>query len=330
MRPRRPRLARQDTQSMHDTEILLWKTSNQSWLDSLDEKLRERRRGQNKERNREKRALNNTAEICNAMIDMRGEEEITQGTNGTNMITPNVTSNEPSTISRSTLSTTTHQTVLSEPEPGGGYTRQNQKCWATGCTTILDTGADMFCNACEDLLSQRRILYETKMAQRRKTQLNDTTKLQRTILTPKHSIDREVNPNVKKEPLPSSASRKWYAKLHSIDKEESPNIKKRPLPSSASRKWYANCATPNCPCTASFNGQDNEACGKHCRIHGACKRNHHRYPCQAPKDGDSRQPPTYPTVKHVARMTREEHKRARQTPTLYRASHTGKDAAPRG
>ena len=202
IRPRRPRLAQQVTQSMHATELLLWEKSNHPWLESLGRKLRDRRREQNKQTIREKRAAQDK----------------------------------------------THPSIPRSPK------------------RIRSKGHD-----------------ETSASK---------------IPRPKHMVDPTTRPRM--------------CVL---------------LPGSPSTRWYAPCSTPQCPCTASFNGQEGETCGKRCRTHKPCEHNVHSYPREAPKTGDKRQPLP---LKHVARLTKEEHRRARLTPTYYRSSHTGSSAHPRG
>ena len=71
-------------------------------------------------------------------------------------------------------------------------------------------------------------------------------------------------------------------------------------------RWYAPCSTPGCPCMASFNGQDNEACGKHCRTHGPCEKNDHYFPKEIPKGDALRQP--YANIKDMIRDTHQQSK----------------------
>ena len=73
-------------------------------------------------------------------------------------------------------------------------------------------------------------------------------------------------------------------------------------------RWYAPCSTLGCPCEASYNGQDNEACGKRCRTHGPCTRNQHYFPRELPGDDDPRQPHSYnkSNSKNTRRRTKDD------------------------
>jgi len=98
-----------------------------------------------------------------------------------------------------------------------------------------------------------------------------------------------------------------------------------------SRKWFAKCKTIGCPCTASYNGQDNEACSKRCKLHQACTHNVHYYPRQEPNQSDPRQPlprdESYSTKRKIS--DRQQQHTPRQTPKSYRHSYCGTRGEPR-
>ena len=87
-------------------------------------------------------------------------------------------------------------------------------------------------------------------------------------------------------------------------------------------RWYAKCSTPGCPCEASFNGQDNEACGRGCRIHGPCKTNQHYFPREIPEEDALRQPGSHPITKRrdTIRLTKDAHDKATSHPKHYTPS----------
>ena len=100
-------------------------------------------------------------------------------------------------------------------------------------------------------------------------------------------------------------------------------------------RWYAPCNTQGCPCTASYNGQDNQSCCKACRTHQHCKRNHHYFPSKLPKEDDIRQPIS--RAKRLINISKESNRRIqhetdrrmRTTPTSYRSSFSGTRGHPR-
>jgi len=96
-------------------------------------------------------------------------------------------------------------------------------------------------------------------------------------------------------------------------------------------QWFAKCGTKGCPCEASYNGQDEEPCSKHCRHHGGCKTNVHYYPRQYPRAGDARQPTdnieSHTTMKKMALRAQPSHPRT--TPKSYHHSYCGTRGEPR-
>jgi len=236
---------------------------------------------------------------CLPQVEARGHHESLEGTSTTK--DAETRSHAFMGTLQSRMPSTQHTT---EPEPNtNGYIRS--KCWNEGCTNTLLDDVEIFCEECEDQMEPMKV-----------SQLDTTTNHTSPTQGPhKRLRSRDTRGTVE--------SNQPHLDLPPCTSRRSRTL----LPNNPAVKWYAPCSTPLCPCTASFNGQDNEACGRRCRSHGPCTHNYHTYPRQAPREGDKRQPVT---TKHVARMTRDEHKKQRQTPTYYRSSHTGKGAHPRG
>jgi len=108
-------------------------------------------------------------------------------------------------------------------------------------------------------------------------------------------------------------------------------------PTRGIERWHAPCATEKCPCTASYNGQDGEACCKECKIHKPCKSNKHYFPKRMPKAKDTRQPhslmeknpPQIYSKECTRRVKMDIDLRQRPTPTSYHSSFSGPRGHPR-
>ena len=204
------------------------------------------------------------------------------------------------THSRKTTTKGPHREHIPEPEPSIDH-----EYWNEDCQDSILGAYDMSCETCDDIVESREDYYIDELHAIATTPPRPTKR---------HRLETQSTP-IKIQNHTSTNTFDTSRRSHPL------------IPNSPSTRWYAPCATPLCPCTASFNGQEDQACTKSCRTHGPCDHNKHTYPRQDPRKGDPRQPPT---TKHVARMTREEHKKARQTPTYYRSSHSGSSAQPRG
>jgi len=100
-------------------------------------------------------------------------------------------------------------------------------------------------------------------------------------------------------------------------------------------KWFAKCSTKGCPCTASFDGQDNQACSMACKMGRPCKSNRHYYPARYPRATDKNQP-LESRRRMMIRMREERAIMAKQartpqrtTPRSYHASYCGSRGDPR-
>ena len=133
---------------------------------------------------------------------------------------------------------------------------------------------------------------------------------------------KAYDPNPIKSPYMEERT-KYHPEGGEVDPLVAQKDDHRPI-SKTSTKWYASCSTPGCPCEASYNGQDNEACGKRCRIHGPCTRNQHYFPRELPEDDAPRQPHSHnkSNSKNTRRRTKDDIDRLTRQPKHCHPSKT--------